>query len=171
MSWRDTPLAFDTQHAEWVTMSPQLFNTGFFFFYQSSTHGVQILALPTFPFLFCLFLDTVTFPVVFLSLSFRQDLQFPILWEQNIQNPFISEAILRHLVPYGQFVTMWNARRYPWGWPPVVALPDTWREKKRRGKERERGAEGEWTWQRPCNRSIPLSRAKGVCSRAVSTSH
>lgn len=92
----------------------------------------------------------------------------------NIQNVFISEAILRHLVPHGQFVTMWNARRCPWGWPLATALPDTRGEKKKetqRGRGRERGAEGEWTWQRPWNRSVPLSRARGVCSQAVSTSH
>lgn len=40
-----------------------------------------------------------------------------------------------------------------------------------RQREGERGAEREWTWQRPWNRSVPLSRAKGVCSQAVSTSH
>lgn len=43
--------------------------------------------------------------------------------------------------------------------------------KRRKQRGRERGAEGEWTWQRPWNRSVPLSRARGVCSQAVSTSH
>ncbi len=133
--------SFDTQHAEWVTMSPQLFNTGFFLFYQSQTHSALILALPTFPFLFCFFSDIVTFPLSFPPLQFRQDLQFPVLGEEwNIQNLFISEAILRHLVPHGQFVTMRNARRCPWGWPLVIALPDTGRKRR---KQREAEEEGE----------------------------
>lgn len=52
-----------------------------------------------------------------------------------------------------------------------------WHSEKEKKKEierdrgGERGAEGEWTWQRPWNRSVPLSRARGVCSQAVSTSH
>lgn len=86
--------------------------------------------------------------------------------------PLHLRGNFRHLVPHGQFVTMWNARGCPWGWPVVIALPDTQREKKKEVKgEKESVVERDWTWQRPWNRSVPLSRAKGVCSEVVSTSH
>lgn len=47
------------------------------------------------------------------------------------------------------------------------------RQKKGVGEGRRVGGgqEGEWSWQRPWNRSVPVSRARGVCSQAVSTSH
>ncbi len=97
------------------------------------------------PSYFAYFLILWHFPLSFLSSPFQQDLHFPVLeggW--NIQNLFISSAVWRHRVPPGQFVTMWNARRCPWGWPLVIALPDTRREKKReternRGRDRSRG--------------------------------
>lgn len=133
MSWKDSSFGLwytTCWMGDYVTSVIQY---RLFLFYQSQTQSALILALPTFHLLFCLFSDIVTFLLSFLSLPFRQDLQFPVLggvW--NIQNLFISEAILRHLVPHGQFVTMWNARRCPWGWPLVIALPDTRKKKKRR---------------------------------------
>lgn len=146
---------------------------GFWLFSQFWTYSPLKLALPNFPFLFCLFSDTITFTLSLLSLRVQQNLQFPVLGgECNIQNLFIYVAILRHLVPHGQFVTMWNARGCPWGWPVVIPLPDTEREKKKEVKGgKESGVERDWTWQRPWNRSVPLSRVKGVCSEVVSTSH
>lgn len=54
------PLAFDTQHAECVTMSLQLFNTALFLFYHSQTQTTLILTLPTFCFLFCSISHIVT---------------------------------------------------------------------------------------------------------------
>lgn len=119
-------------------------------------------------------------------LPFWVDLQFPVLGgllgggdsrvleSEAFKSLFISEAIRRHLVPHAQFVTEQNARRCPWGWPVAIALPDTQRErgerKRERGgaerAEREPAAEGEWTWQRPWNTSVPLSRAGGTAAAA-----
>lgn len=141
-------MAFDTQHAEWVTVSLFLFNTGFFLFYHTRTVSSDIdpayLSLLIFFYFLTLWHPSSLFPV------------FPILTRSAVSGPggaasgtfkslFISEAILRHLVPHGQFVTMQNARRCPWGWPVVIALPDTWREKK---KETARDGEKERVEQR-----------------------
>lgn len=141
-------MAFDTQHAEWVTVSLFLFNTGFFPFL--SHPDSQLWYWPSLPFtsyffsFLTLWHPSSPFPV------------FPILTRSAVSGPggaasgtfkslFISEAFLRHLVPHGQFVTMQNARRCPWGWPVVIALPDTRREKK---KETARDGEKERVEQR-----------------------
>lgn len=141
-------MAFDTQHAEWVTVSLFLFNTAFFLFYHTQTVSSDIdpayLSLLIFFYFLTLWHPSSPFPV------------FPILTRSAVSGPggaasgtfkslFISEAILRHLVPHGQFVTMQNARRCPWGWPVVIALPDTRREKK---KETVRDGEKERVEQR-----------------------
>lgn len=108
-----------------------------------------ILTQPTFHFLFFFYFLTLWHP----SSPFPV---FPTLTRSAVSGPggaasgtfkslFISEAILRHLVPHGQFVTMQNARRCPWGWPVVIALPDTRREKK---KETARETEKKKEWSR-----------------------
>lgn len=141
-------------------MPYQLFCAGFSSFHQSQSHSVLLLALRIFPFLFCLFFDMMTLPHTFscLLVPFQLELQFLVLGEKwDIQILFISKAILRHRVPHGQFVTMWNARRCPWGWPLVIALPDTWRE--RSWKLREAEGEGEKS-----RRRMNLTKAlKQIC--------
>lgn len=128
-------------------MSLQLFNTVFSPFYQSQTQSALILTLSTSPFLFCSFSDIETPPdTPTPSSPFWRDLQFPVLWgEWSIQNLLPSEVILRHLVPHGQFVIMRNARRHPWGWPVVIALPDTQQQKK---KDTGRDTQKERMWSR-----------------------
>lgn len=82
--------------------------------------------------------------------------------EWSIQNLFISEAIWRHLVPHGQFVTVLNARRCPWGWPVAIALLDTrWEE----------GGRGRINLTKAVKQIRPTQQSQGRTELAVSTSH
>lgn len=166
-------LTFDTQHAELVAMPHQLVNTCFLLCYHTKTRSALILTLPTFSFLILLiFWHCVISPLFPVFPILTRSAVFSPRGRLEHSKPLHLGAIHRHLVPPGQFVTMLNARRRPWGWPVVVALADTqWEKKKVTEKEWGRGAEGEWTWQRSWNISVPLSRAMEVCSLAVSTSH
>lgn len=121
---------------------------------------------------------------VFLRVSMAHSSVFTV---QTIILIFSFRSRRKHLKPLclqGSFVTLLcpprsichhvHAKRYPWGWPLVIALPDTLgkRGQQRKAKwDRAREQKREITWQRPWNRSVPLSRARGVCSQVVSTSH
>lgn len=83
-------MAFDTQHAEWVTVSLFLFNTGFFLFYHTQTVSSDIDPAYLSLLIFFLFSDTLT-PLLPLScLSHSDQICSFRSWgggEWNIQKP------------------------------------------------------------------------------------
>lgn len=138
-----------------------------------------ILTQPTFHFLFFfLFSDTLT-PLLPLSClshsdqicSFRSwgggewNIQKPLHLWSNSETPCPPWSICHHAEC--QEVSLGLSSGHSSAWHLE-------REKERnseRRRKRKSGAEGEWTWQRPWNTSVPLSRARGLRGPAVSTSH
>lgn len=140
----------------------------------------QLWYWPSLPFTsyFFLFSDTLT-PLLPLSClshsyqicSFRSwggsewNIQKPLHLWSNSETPCPPWSICHHAECQEVSLGLTSGHSSAW---------HSEREKERnseRRRKRKSGAEGEWTWQRPWNTSVPLSRARGLRGPAVSTSH